>query len=149
MKLTNEQKKKLTTRLDNKIIDIVKPSEMSLEEYKIQCNLSGFEASVKDGSFLHWVLVNNRNETMTKLIINALKHEYLLDLDDELQCEYFCDALPELVTSNKYFLIDIIKVIFDKYKDTPMFDVCWSLNHAFGFIDDYYFSKTKRHLNYV
>jgi len=147
--MTVSYRKSLQTKLDNKLIALVKPSHMSNDEYKIACNMESFDPTIKNGSYLHWLMTADEGEDSAfkikekvhALIVNALKKKYLLDIDDAEQCSYFYDGIVDNVVKDKHFVEQLIESVFEAYPDTELFDCCWRLNRAFGFTSKYYFSK--------
>lgn len=136
--------KQLRKRLDTKLIKLIAPNGMSIDEYKISCNLESIDPTVENGQFLHWVMTSTSddNELVEKVhnaIINALEKSYLLDLSNAEQCEYFCDAIHELLLNeDKDFITRLLEAILRNYKDSngygsKVYEYCRSLNKAFGF----------------
>lgn len=147
--MTASYRKSLQTKLDNKLIALVKPSYMSNDEYKIACNMEFVDPTVKNGSYLHWLMTADEGEDTTfktkekvhALIVNALKKKYLLDIDNADQCSYFCDGIVDNVMKDRRFVEQLLEAIFEAYPGTELFNYCWRLNRAFGFTSKYYFSK--------
>ena len=142
--------RELRKKLDNKLIKLVAPAGMSIAEYKINCNLEGFEPSVENGMFLHWVMTAggddaNLVEKVDKAILNAIIKKYLLDTSNEEQCSYFCDAVRDLVLKDKDYATDLLEAVFKNYKDSSgygpdVFDFCKRLNKCLGLTAIEYFS---------
>lgn len=140
----------LRKRLDTSLLKLVKPKDMSIDEYRIACNLQGvFDATVEYGPFLHWILTAGRDDCKVKvvekvesIIINALSGGYLLDNQNIKQCSYFCDAIRDLVVKDKYWCKRLLEAILgnDAYKGTDVYDYCKTLNKAFGFTTIGYFN---------
>lgn len=143
--------KQLRKRLDNKLIKLIAPKGMSIDEYKISCNLESINPTVENGPFLHWVMTSTSDddselvEKVDNVVINALEKGYLLDSSNAEQCEYFCDAIHELLLNkDKDFTIELLEVILKNYKDSngycsKVYEYCRSLNKAFGFTSVGYF----------
>lgn len=148
--MTKAHQKSLQTKLDNKLINLIKPVGMLPDQYKIACNLEGVEPTVRNGSFLHWVMTTDDGpgsdvaDEVHELIINAIRKKYLLDPDDVEQCSYFCDAIRDNITKRKEYVTNLIEATFEGYPNTPMFDYCRTLNKAFGFTSQYYFSSNHK-----
>ena len=138
----------LRKRLDTSLLKLVKPKDMSIDEYRIACNLQGgFDATVGYGPFLHWILTAGGDdskvvEKVESMIINALNGGYLLDTQNIKQCSYFCDAIRDLVVKDKYWCQRLLEAILgnDAYKGTGVYDYCKTLNKAFGFTTVGYFN---------
>lgn len=140
--------KELRKKLDTKIIGLVKPANMSIDEYRIACNLENINPSVEDGQYLHWLITAANVESNWKLakqvkstILNALKKKYLLDESDIEQQSYFCDAILDIFLKDKEWVTNLLEATLENYKGTIAFDFCKSLNKAFGFTDIEYFNK--------
>ena len=138
----------LRKRLDTCLIKLVKPKNMSVDEYRIACNLQdGFDTTTEYGPFLHWILTagGDDHEVLEKVecaIINALNGGYLLDKQNIEQCSYFCDAIRDLVLKDKYWCERLLEAILgnDIYKGTGVYDYCKTLNKAFGLTSVGYFN---------
>ena len=95
--------KDLRKKLDSKIIKLIAPKGMSVAEYKIQCNLNEIDATIENGMFLHWVITAHDGEDTNvegkvhDAIVKGLEQQYLIDVDSQEQCEYFCDAVKHLL----------------------------------------------------
>lgn len=134
--------------LDTRICNLVKPPEMSLEEYKVTCSLNGIDATITSGPYLHWVMVGTGEpdivEAVHKCIVGGLKKKDLLDLGDHSLCRYFCDALVDLVTRDQEFLTEILEAVLTFYnadmeQEAPIFMFCKNLNKSIGLTTIEYF----------
>ena len=142
----------LRHRLDILLLKLVKPEGMSIDEYRIACNLQGgFDATVEYGPFLHWILMVDGDdsdvvEKVKSVVINALNGGYLLDKQNIKQCSYFCDAIRDLVLKDKYWCERLLEAILgnDAYRGTDVYDYCKTLNKAFGFTSVGYFNGPYR-----
>lgn len=143
--MNNHYAHMLRKKLDKKIINLVKPKSMSFEEYIINCNMQGFEPSVENGSFLHWVITAGGDdicivEKVEDAIVNALSKRYLLDPSNIEQCSYFCDALRDICIKDIDFSTRILEAVLKNFdEDDDVFKYCKSLNKAFGFTSIKYF----------
>lgn len=132
------------------LIKLVAPKGMSVNEYKIACNLDNIDPSIENGQFLHWVMTAHSNEE-TKVedkvhnaIVNALKKRYLLDFSNAEQCSYFCDAIRDIVLDDKEYAKNLLEAVFSTCKDAPhygkdVFDYCKKLNKGLGLTRVEYF----------
>ena len=150
--MDNKTAKSLRKKLDNKLIKLVAPAGMSVDAYKIACNLEGFDAVIENGMFLHWIITatseddNDTEDKVHSAIVNALAKGYLLDVDDSVQCEYFCDAISDVLLKDKDYSKKLLEGVFKGYKDSTkyglkVFNYCKSLNKAFGFTSIEYFNS--------
>ena len=139
MKIDNNVLRK---RLDTKLIKLVKPDNMSVDEYKIACNLEGFDASVENGSFLHWLVTSPAIVEMKvrAAILNALKKKYLLDESNIEQMSYFCDAVRDVVIKDHEWTTSLLEAVLKNYKGTEVYNFCSRLNKAVGFTSIGYFT---------
>ena len=149
--MDKKKAKELRKRLDSTIIKLVAPRGMSVMEYKIQCNLNEFDATVENGMFLHWVMTakdgdgTDVEDKVHDAIVNALDKKYLLDVDNKEQCAYFCDALKFVLLKDKEYSTRLLEGVLKGYKDSDgygieVFNFCKSLNKAFGFTSVEYFN---------
>lgn len=136
----------LRKKLDIRLIKLVKPEDMSIDEYRIACNLNEFfDASVENGSFLHWIITSTGDDDdivdkVHAAVIRALDKKYLLDLDDKVQCSYFCDAIRDICIKDHAWAEQLFEVVLKNYKGTEVFNFCKTLNKAFGFTSIEYFN---------
>lgn len=142
--------KDLRKKLDSKIIKLIAPKGMSVAEYKIQCNLNGIDATLENGMFLHWVMTahdgdeTNVEDKVHDAIVKGLEQQYLIDVDSQEQCEYFCDAVKHLLLRDKDYTTRILDAVLKNYKNSSkygleVFNFCKQLNKAFGFTPTEYF----------
>ena len=142
--------KDLREKLDSKIIKLIAPKGMSVAEYKIQCNLNGIDATLENGAFLHWVMTAHDGEETNvegkvhDAIVKSLEQQYLIDVDSQEQCEYFCDAVKHLLLKDKEYTTRIFDAVLKNYKYSSkygleVFNFCKRLNKAFGFTATEYF----------
>ena len=137
----------LRKKLDKKIINLVKPDAMDVEEYIVNCHLQGFEPSVENGMYLHWLMTASGDnisivQQVEDAIVNALSKKYLLDLDDDLQCSYFCDAVRDICVKDKDYATHIFEAVLKNVdEDHEVFKFCRSLNKVFGFTSVKYFNN--------
>ena len=142
--------KDLRKKLDSKIIKLIAPKGMSVAEYKIQCNLNEIDATLENGMFLHWVMTAHDDEETNveskvhDAIVKGLEQQYLIDIDSQEQCEYFCDAVKHLLLRDKEYIIRIFDAVLKNYKHSSkygldVFNFCKRLNKAFGFTSTEYF----------
>ena len=142
--------KDLREKLDSKIIKLIAPKGMSVDEYKIQCNLNEIDATLENGMFLHWVMTAHDGEETNvegkvhDAIVKGLDQQYLIDIDSQEQCEYFCDAVKHLLLRDKEYIIRIFDAVLKNYKHSSkygldVFNFCKRLNKAFGFTSTEYF----------
>lgn len=142
--------KDLRKKLDSKIIELIAPKGMSVAEYKIQCNLNGIDATLENGMFLHWVMTaydgeeTNVEGKVHDAIVKSLEQQYLIDVDSQEQCEYFCDAVKHLMLRDKDYSTRILDAVLKNYKYSSkcgleVFNFCKTLNKAFGFTSTEYF----------
>lgn len=144
--------KELRKKLDTKIIGLVKPANMSIDEYRIACNLENINPSVEDGPFLHWVMTTNESEDLgivdkvRRAIVSALGKKYLIDASSQVQCSYFCDAVQNIIAKDHWYAEKILEAVLKNYKDTSgyaveVFNYCKRLNKAFGLTEVEYFNE--------
>ena len=142
--------KDLRKKLDSKIIKLIAPKGMSVAEYKIQCNLNEIDATLENGMFLHWVMTAHDGEETNvegkvhDAIVKGLEQQYLIDIDNQEQCAYFCDAVKHLLLRDKEYIIRIFDAVLKNYKHSSkygldVFNFCKRLNKAFGFTSTEYF----------
>ena len=142
--------KDLRKKLDSKIIKLIAPKGMSVAEYKIQCNLNEIDATLENGMFLHWVMTaHDGDETNVEgkvhdAIVKGLEQQYLIDVDSQEQCEYFCDAVKHLLLRDKDYSTRILDAVLKNYKHSSkhgleVFNFCKRLNKAFGLTSTEYF----------
>lgn len=145
----DKAKKTLQKRLDTKILKLVCPKDMDIDEYRIRCELESIVPSTSNGMFLHWIMTSygdkEDTEAVQRAVVNALKGMYLLDASNEEQCGYFCDAVKALILIDRFFATDIIEIILSNYKSADgcladVFDFCRSLNKGFGLTKVEYFN---------
>lgn len=150
--MDNKIAKSLRKKLDNKLIKLVAPAGMSVDAYRIACNLEGFDATIENGTFLHWIITSaseDSDDTEDKVhsaIVNALAKGYLLDADNPVQCAYFCDAICDVLLKDKDYTTKLLEGVFNGYKDSTkygleVFNYCKKLNKAFGFTPIEYFNS--------
>ena len=145
--MDNKYAHMLRKKLDKKIINLVKPLDMSYEEYVIACNLQEFEPSVENGMYLHWVMTSSGDDITFSIvdkvhdaIVNALSKNYLLDPSNNEQCSYFCDAVRDMLLIDKDFTTRVLEAVLNTLdEDDEVFKYCKSLNKAFGFTSVKYF----------
>lgn len=141
----------LRRRLDTKLIKLIAPKGMSVDEYKIACNLNEVDATVENGSFLHWVMTAEDGEEsdvadkVHAAVVNALEKKYLLDESSAEQCAYFCDAVRDVLLKDKEYSTLLLEAVLKNYKDASgygieVFNFCKSLNKAFGLTEVEYFN---------
>lgn len=141
----------LRKRLDSRIIKLVAPVGMSIDEYKIACNLNDVNPTVEDGPFLHWVMTaedgeeSNVADKVHAAVVNALEKKYLLDESSAEQCSYFCDAVKDVLLKDKEYSTLLLEAVLRNYKDTDgyaveVFNYCKRLNKAFGLTEVEYFN---------
>ena len=138
--------KDLRKKLDTKIIGLVKPANMSIDEYRIACNLENINPSVEDGQYLHWIMTADGDdadicEKVDNAIVNALEKRYLLDSSNTEQIAYFCDAIKDLVLRDKDYTTRLLEAILKNYKGTAVFDFCKKLNKCIGLTHIEYFNE--------
>ena len=149
--MDKKKAKELRTKLSNKLIKLVAPAGMSIDEYKIQCNFNALDASIENGMFLHWVMTakdgddTNVEDQVHDAIINALEKKYLLDTSNAEQCSYFCDAIRDMVLQDKDYTTKLLEAVLKNYKDSDgygadVFDFCKKLNKCLGFTSVEYFN---------
>lgn len=142
--------KDLRKKLNYKIIKLIAPKGMSVAEYKIQCNLNGIDATLENGMFLHWVMTAHDSEETNvegkvhDAIVKGLEQKYLIDVDSQEQCEYFCDAVKHLLLKDKDYSTRILDAVLKNYKHSnkyglEVFNFCKKLNKAFGLTSTEYF----------
>ena len=142
--------KDLRKKLDSKIIKLIAPKGMSVAEYKIQCNLNEIDATLENGMFLHWVMTAHDGDEpnvegkVHDAIVKGLEQQYLIDVDSQEQCAYFCDAVKHLLLRDKEYIIRIFDAVLKNYKHSSkygldVFNFCKRLNKAFGFTSTEYF----------
>ena len=141
--------KALRKRLDSKILKLIAPFEMSIEEYKIRCNLNNIDPSVENGMFLHWVMTAGGDdaevvEKVENAIVNALERGYLLDTSNAAQCEYFCDAVCDLVLKDKWYTKRLLEAVLKNYASSSgyaadVYKYCRRLNKSIGLTSVGYF----------
>lgn len=145
----DKAKKTLQKRLDTKILKLVCPKGMDIDEYRIRCELESIVPSTSNGMFLYWIMTSygdkEATEAVRRAVVNALKGMYLLDASNEEQCSYFYDAVRALVLIDRFFATDIIAIILSNYKSADgcladVFDFCRSLNKGFGLTTVEYFN---------
>lgn len=144
-----EDKKRLTAlrkKLDDKVINVVKPDGMPIDVYRVKCSLNGVDATLQNGQFLHWVMTAGQDDRVQKAIVGALKMKYLLDLEDKEQCSYFFDGIVDMCIKDKDFVTSILEVILTKYKGTAVFDWCKRLNKDLGYTEIEYFNFKRKAL---
>ena len=116
----DKAKKTLQKRLDTKILKLVCPKGMDIDEYRIRCELESIVPSTSNGMFLHRIMTSygdkEATEAVRRAVVNALKGMYLLDASNEEQCSYFYDAVRALVLIDRFFATDIIAIILSNYK---------------------------------
>ena len=143
MKLSKARAKHFRYELTKKIISLVKPEDMSIEEYIIQCNLNDIDPTLDNGMFLHWVMVADGpwgiKDKVNKSILQGLKKGYLLDETNNKQMSYFCDALKQLLLQDKYYTKDLFEATMEGYPKGDLFDFVCRLNKAFGLTSKNYF----------
>ena len=121
-----------------------------MAEYKIQCNLNEIDATLENGMFLHWVMTaydgdeTNVEDKVHDAIVKSLEQQYLIDVDSQEQCEYFCDAVKHLLLKDKEYTTRIFDAVLKNYKHSSkygldVFNFCKRLNKAFGFTSTEYF----------
>ena len=149
--MDKKKAKDLRKKLDSKIIKLIAPKGMSVAEYKIQCNLNEIDATLENGMFLHWVMTaHDGDETNVEgkvhdAIVKGLEQQYLIDVDSQEQCEYFCDAVKHLLLKDKEYTTRILDAVLKNYKYSSskygleVFSFCKRLNKAFGFTATEYF----------
>ena len=148
--MDKKKAKDLRKKLDSKIIKLIAPKGMSVAEYKIQCNLNEIDATLENGMFLHWVMTaHDGDETNVEgkvhdAIVKGLEQQYLIDVDSQEQCEYFCDAVNHLLLRDKDYSTRILDAVLKNYKNSSkygleVFNFCKRLNKAFGFTSTEYF----------
>ena len=114
--------KDLRKKLDYKIIQLIAPKGMSVAEYKIQCDLNDIDATLENGMFLHWVMTARDGEDtnvegkVNDAIVKGLEQQYLIDVDSQEQCEYFCDAVKHLLLKDKDYSTRILDAVLKNYK---------------------------------
>ena len=149
--MDNKKSHILRKRLDSRIIKLVAPAGMSIDEYKIACNLNGIDPTVEAGPFLHWVMTTDESEDLgvvdkvRRAIVSALEKKYLIDTSSQVQCSYFCDAVQSIITKNKWYAENILEAVLKNYKDAggyavEVFNYCKRLNKAFGLTEVEYFN---------
>ena len=126
---------------------------MSVNEYKIACNLDCIDPSIENGQFLHWLITADGDcpavvEKVHNAIVNAIRKKYLLDFTNEEQCSYFCDAIRDIVLKDRKFVTDLLEAVLKIYKGAPsygaeVFNYCKRLNKAIGFTAVEYFKRCK------
>lgn len=148
--MDTKKAKDLRKKLDSKIIKLIAPKGMSVAEYKIQCNLNGIDATLENGAFLHWVMTAHDGEETNvegkvhDAIVKSLEQKYLIDVDSQEQCEYFCDAVKHLLLKDKDYSTRILDAVLKNYKHSnkyglEVFNFCKKLNKAFGLTSTEYF----------
>lgn len=142
--MDNKYAHMLRKKLDKKIIRLVKPYGMSVDEYIINCNLNQFNPSVENGAYLHWLITASGDidiqEKVHDAIIKALSKKYLLDPDDEMQRSYFHDAIVDMLLKDKSFTIGIFEAVLKNYdEDDETFKFCKKLNKSTGLTSVKYF----------
>lgn len=149
--MDKKKAKDLRKKLDSKIIKLIAPKGMSVAEYKIQCNLNEIDATLENGMFLHWVMTahdgdeTNVEDKVHDAIVKGLEQQYLIDVDSQEQCEYFCDAVNHLLLRDKDYSTRILDAVLKNYKNSSkygleVFNFCKRLNKAFGFTSTEYFN---------
>ena len=149
--MDNKKNHSLRKRLDSRIIKLVTPVGMSIDEYKIACNLNGVNPTVEDGPFLHWIMTTSTCvehdvvDEVRRAIVSALDKKYLIDASCQVQCSYFCDAVQSIIAKDKWYAEKILEAVLKNYKDTSgyaveVFNYCKRLNKAFGFTPVEYFN---------
>ena len=141
--------KTLRKRLDTTLLKLVMPEGMSIARYMIECNLNGIEPTVENGQFLHWLITARGDdaklvEKVENAIVNALERGYLLDTSNATQCEYFCDAICDIVLKDKWFTTRLLEAVLKNYKDSDdygadVFHYCKRLNKSIGLTSIEYF----------
>ena len=148
--MDKKKAKDLRKKLDSKIIKLIAPKGMSVAEYKIQCNLNEIDATLENGMFLHWVMTaydgdeTNVEDKVHDAIVKGLEQQYLIDVDSQEQCEYFCDAVKHLLLRDKDYSTRILDAVLKNYKHSSkygleVFNFCKQLNKAFGLTSTEYF----------
>ena len=142
--MTSRKEKELRTKLNNKIISLVKPVDMSIDEYRIACNLENINPSIENGMYLHWIMTADGDadvcEKVENAIVNALEKRYLLDSNNKEQISYFCDAIKNLVLRDKDYTIRLLEAVLKNYKGTEVFDFCKRVNKCIGLTSVEYFN---------
>ena len=140
------------SRLCKKILRLVAPKGMSLDFYEIACAANGFVPTLDNGMYLHWIIVegakehalNSNVQKIYSLLADGLKDSYLLDPDNDEQLEYFADAMRDIVmTAGKENCSMLYESFFIGYRGNKLhgvYDFIKTLNKAFGFTSEEYFS---------
>lgn len=150
--IDKKKAKELRKKLDSRLIKLIAPKGMSEHEYKIACNLNEVDATVENGSFLHWVMTAEDGEEsdvadkVHAAVVNALEKKYLLDESSVEQCSYFCDAVRDVLLKDKEYSTLLLEAVLKNYKNSSgpaleVFDFCKQLNKAFGFTHIEYFNQ--------
>ena len=114
--------KDLRKKLDSKILKLIAPKGMSVAEYKMQCNLNEIDATLENGMFLHWVMTAHDGEDTNvegkvhDAIVKCLEQQYLIDIDSQEQCAYFCDVVKHLLLKDKDYSSRILDAALKNYK---------------------------------
>ena len=148
--MDTKKAKDLRKKLDSKIIKLIAPKGMSVAEYKIQCNLNEIDATLENGMFLHLVMTAHDGEDTNvegkvhDAIVKGLEQQYLIDVDSQEQCEYFCDAVKYLLLRDKDYSTRILDTVLKNYKHSSkygleVFNFCKQLNKEFGLTSTEYF----------
>ena len=120
--MDKKKAKDLRKKLDSKIIKLIAPKGMSVAEYKMQCDLNDIDATLENGMFLHWVMTARDGEDTNvegkahDAIVKGLEQQYLIDVDSQEQCEYFCDAVKHLLLKDKDYSTRILDAALKNYK---------------------------------
>ena len=134
----------LRKKLDDKIISLVKPINMTNAEYCITCNIEDFEPSVENGSYLHWLVTSNGDadiiEKVHLALVHALEKKYLLDITNDEQMSYFYDAIVDICIKDKEWTGQIVEAVLKSYEGTEVFNLCKRLNKAIGYTSVKYFN---------